>query len=211
MPILRWRSIWKIWFWCGTRSLENIFNEHPELAQTQRGTSSLPVEFFQIWRSCFNRNRCKKYRLNSQFFGGYNFLYILPDKNAYGGVGIYVSDSLNDIFLINSQFKKTCTCPRCEIESLVIDFTHCGSKYTICGQYRHPNGDGLHFINDLEHMIKSLDVKNNWILAGDINIDLIKYQDEKCSEILNHIDVSSNVSGCNSSYSSNITFCYMHW
>ena len=88
--------------------------------------------------------------LTVNLFGGYIFLYILRDKNVYGGVGIYVSDSLNDVFLTNSQFKKTWTYPRCEIESLVIDFTHCGSQYTICGLYRHPNGVVLHFINDLE-------------------------------------------------------------
>ena len=122
--------------------------------------------------------------LTVNLFDGYKFLYILPDKNVNWGVAIYISDSLNDVFLTNSQFKKTCTCPRCEIESLVIDFTHCGSKYTICGLYRHPNGDVLHFINDLEHMIKSLDVKYNWILAGDINIDLIKYQDENVLKYL---------------------------
>ena len=50
--------------------------------------------------------------LTVNFFGGYNFLYILPDKNVYGGVGIYVSDSLNDIFLINSQFKKDMYMPQ---------------------------------------------------------------------------------------------------
>ena len=72
--------------------------------------------------------------ISANLFDDYNFLCILPDKNAYGGVAIYVSDSLNDVFLTNSQSKKkACTCPRCEIESLVIDFTHCWSTYTIYG------------------------------------------------------------------------------
>ena len=115
--------------------------------------------------------------LTVNLFDDYNFLYILPDKNVYWGVGIYVSDYLNDVFLTNSQSKKACTCPRCEIESLVIDFTHCRSKYTICGLYWHPN------------------TLPEW----------------KCYEIFNHFDVLSNVFGRNSSYSSTITFCYMHW
>ena len=86
------------------------------------------LAYLSIWPSCFHRTLGKKYRLNSQSFWWLYFLCILPNKNVYGGVGIYVSDSLNDVFLTNSQFKKTCTCSGYEIESLVIDFTHCGSN-----------------------------------------------------------------------------------
>ena len=73
------------------------------------------------------------------------------------------------------NFAKTCDCPRCEIESLLVDFTHRGTPYTLCALYRHPNGNTDHFTGDLERLVAKFDKKRHWILLGDININVLHY------------------------------------
>jgi len=54
---------------------------------------------------------------------GYDFHYVKPNNNLYGGVGIYVSRDIGDLQIMNELgIKKTCRCPKCEIESLFIQF-----------------------------------------------------------------------------------------
>ena len=106
---------------------------------------------------------------------GYNFMYVIPTKNTHGGVGLYWKASLSSFMVNDLKFTKTCDCPRCEIESLVVDFTHQDTDYTLCSLYRHPNGNGNHFTNDLERLVAAFDKKKNSILTGDININLIHY------------------------------------
>ena len=52
----------------------------------------------------------------------YNFHYILPAKNKCGGVGIYTSDSLTNVVVMEEiQLNKSCDCVKCEIQSLFIE------------------------------------------------------------------------------------------
>ena len=113
--------------------------------------------------------------LTANLLTGYDFLYILPDNNTHGGVGIYWKDRLTNLAASEMNFAKTCDCPRCEIESLVVDFTHRGTPYTVCALYRHPNGNTDHFTLDLERLVDKFDKKRHWILSGDININLLHY------------------------------------
>ena len=46
------------------------------------------------------------------------------------------------------------------------------------GVYRHPNGNTKHFVYDLETTLEKIGDKATVILAGDINIDLIKLDNE---------------------------------
>ena len=48
--------------------------------------------------------------------------------------------------------------------------------YIIGGIYRHPNGNIKHFIESLSNLLNKLDKKTTLIIAGDINIDLLKQQ-----------------------------------
>ena len=53
----------------------------------------------------------------------YNFQYVLPEKNKFGGVGIFTCGSLIDVVVKDSaKFVKYCDCRKCETESLFIDF-----------------------------------------------------------------------------------------
>ena len=110
-------------------------------------------------------------------FPKYSFFYVTPVNNPKGGVGIYISNRMNDI-VVNGQYeyKKTCNCPRCEIESLFVEFTFNGKQYTVGGIYRHPNGNVKHFCHDLEHLCNQMDGSRNNIIAGDMNINIINYE-----------------------------------
>ena len=71
------------------------------------------------------------------------------------------------------------TNPKCEIETLFIQFEFLNEDYVVGGIYRHPNGNTAHFIDDLETAIGKLKDNVTVILAGDINIDIIKLENEK--------------------------------
>ena len=87
-----------------TGSLENALSEHRSLLKMKGNFSPIRL----IWCPCFEKNRCKTYRLNSQCLVGYSSLYILPEKNVCGGVKSYVGDSLNDMYLNDFNQKDIC-------------------------------------------------------------------------------------------------------
>ena len=48
----------------------------------------------------------------------YEFHYISPENNMFGGVGIYISDNINGVQVIDDfRITKTCNCKKCEMES----------------------------------------------------------------------------------------------
>ena len=70
---------------------------------------------------------------------------------------------------------------KCETESLFIDFCYRGTAYTIGGIYRHPNGNVSHFITGLEMVLNQIDNDKTTVLAGDMNIAIIKFSNEDVS------------------------------
>ena len=106
---------------------------------------------------------------------GYNFNYVLPTKYKCGGVGIYSSDLLTNVTVLDGvKVINSCESTKCETESLVIEFHYKGSAYNVGGVYRHPNGKVPHFITDLETVLNKIDNSKTTILAGDMNIDITK-------------------------------------
>ena len=109
-------------------------------------------------------------------FPNYTFHYVRPHKNNYGGVGIYTHNSLLNVVMMDDlMLTKTCDCSKWEFESLFIEFMYNGISYTLGAIYRHPSGNVSHFVSSLETTLTKLDDRKNAILAGDMNIDLIKY------------------------------------
>ena len=109
----------------------------------------------------------------------YNFHYVLPAKNKCGGVGIYTCNSLTNV-IVKDDIKPaiSCDCVKCEIESLFIEFCFRGTTYTVGGIYRHPNGNVSHFIFDLEAVLNQIENDKTTVLAGDIDIDIMKFSNE---------------------------------
>ena len=49
----------------------------------------------------------------------------------------------------------------------------------MCAIYRHPNGNIEHFTNDIDILCQKIDPNRIQLLVGDINIDLIRYEENK--------------------------------
>ena len=67
---------------------------------------------------------------------------------------------------------------KCETECLSIAFHYTGSAHNVGGVYRHPNGKVQHFITNLETVLNKIDNGKTTVLAGDVNIDIIKFSNE---------------------------------
>ena len=123
--------------------------------------------------------RAKNISVVENLIPDYNFNYVLPTKNKCGGVGIYTSDLLTNVTVLDGvKVINSCNCTKCEIESPFIEFHYKGSAYKVGGVYRHPNGKVPHFITDLETVLNKIDNGKTTVLAGDMNIDIIKFSNE---------------------------------
>ena len=109
----------------------------------------------------------------------YNFNYVLPTKNTCGGVGIYTSDLLTNVTVLDGvKVINSCEYTKFETESLFIEFHYKGSMYNVGGVYRHPNGKVSHFMTDLETVLNKNDNIKTTVLTGNVNFDIIKFSNE---------------------------------
>ena len=110
----------------------------------------------------------------------YDFHYVQPSDNMFGGVGIFINQTISGIHIFRDvNVKITCVCPKCQIETLCIQFDFLNEDYVVGGIYRQPNGNTAHFIDDLETAIGKLKDNITVILGGHINNDIIKFENEQ--------------------------------
>ena len=105
---------------------------------------------------------------------GYEFYYNLPIDSKVGGVGIFVRNcysvqELNHFNIASSD--------NCKVENLWLQVSSSSKKYIVAGIYRHPNQNISEFKCKLESELQKLSVQSTpCIIAGDINIDLLKFE-----------------------------------
>ena len=117
--------------------------------------------------------------VTKKMFPNYTFFHKIPNKNNWGGVSIYVHNSIANVGLLDEiNIVLECDCTKCEIESLFDEFMFNGAMYTIGGIYRHPNGNVSLFVSALECVLHKMNTNRNTVLAADINIDIIKFSNE---------------------------------
>ena len=76
----------------------------------------------------------------------YDFYYVLPKDNNFGGVGIYVHNDLDSVQIMDDlSMQETCRCSKCNVESLFIKFIYRRKSYILGVIYRHPNGSIQYF------------------------------------------------------------------
>jgi len=105
--------------------------------------------------------------LDAQFYNlpNYSFECSLRENSRYGGVGIYIHNSLN--YKIINCIKISGT------ESLYLSINYKNNNYIIVLIYRKPNGNLSEFLASLEQSLITLHIdKNKCIFMGDLNIDL---------------------------------------
>ena len=73
---------------------------------------------------------------------------------------------------------KSCHCVKCETEILFVRFTHNIVSFIDGGIYRHPNWNSSHFVKDLDRSLENIGSDVTTILTGDLNIDIIKIENE---------------------------------
>ena len=107
----------------------------------------------------------------------YRFFYVIPTRNMFGGVGIFVSDELTDVAVAEDlELKQTCQCDKCNFESLFLDVKFGNECFTIGGIYRHPGGNITHFVDVLEASLIKMNNSNTCIFAGDLNVNIMNYE-----------------------------------
>jgi len=119
----------------------------------------------------------QRYRRNidlyQNLFPNYVFGYDLPLVSNVGGVGIYVKNTLThrclDDLKIPSLDNRT-------IENMWPEIVKGSKKYIIGGIYRHPGQDLGKFGEVFEKAIEQTEKRKvPCLIAGDFNIDLMKY------------------------------------
>ena len=72
--------------------------------------------------SCHNchGNRSAKFDCYEKLFPDYTFVHKIPHRNNWGGVGIYVYNSLANVGPLDEiNIVLECDCTKCEVESLI--------------------------------------------------------------------------------------------
>ena len=122
-------------------------------------------------------------------FPNYTFLLDAPrlKRGSKGGSGILVNknsfNSMDEIFENDKEnLKGYCKCNNCVVENKWLKLTNNKKTYIVASIYRHPNGNIEHFANSLDRQLHKIDKKPTCILAGDINIDLVKTQNNNVNK-----------------------------
>ena len=121
----------------------------------------------------------RNFTVVEKIFPNYTFFQKIPQRNYWGGVGIYIHNSLSNVGLLDEiNIVLGCDCMKCEVESLFVEFMFNGAMYTVGGIYRHSNGNVSHFVAALECVLHKINTNRTTVLAGDMNIDIIKFSNE---------------------------------
>jgi len=104
----------------------------------------------------------------------YQFHYKLPEDSKVGGVGIFVRNcyTVQEITHLDIDSSQDC-----KLENLWLRISSESKKLIVGGIYRHPNQNITEFKCKIEQVLQSLSNHSSpCIIAGDINIDLIKFE-----------------------------------
>ena len=124
-----------------------------------------------------------------QIFDNYE-IFLDEAPSTKGGAALLVQKNVfQNITPLDSNsgygFANGCTCTNCKVESRFITLESGINKLTVCCIYRHPNGDINHFNEQLQNIINNIDRNNVTIIMGDINIDLLQYNNGKHEKYIN--------------------------
>ena len=121
-------------------------------------------------------------------FTDYHF-FIDPPTRSKGGAGILVrKNCFSEITVIDEyQTNLICQCTKCEVESKFLKLKSQYQDITVGAIYRHPDGLTAHFNDKWQNTFKEIKDNEICIFGGDINIDLINFNNEEVSNYLENI------------------------
>ena len=122
----------------------------------------------------------------SSLLNGYKFHPVPSQRGNVGGVCVYVKNDLKFNVLIN--FTLTCESP---CENLWFTLSKNNSETIVSLIYRHPDGNINEFCEKLELSLEKLAQHpfSKAILIGDLNIDLLKYDDSKHKNVKTYLEL----------------------
>lgn len=137
------------------RSIRKNFTEF--LTRTNNIINKITAIILTETNICDDEN--KFYAIN-----GYNSIF-LNRINRGGGIAVYIKDTVSfKTFITNTQF----------MESLQVDLSISIDKIiTILACYRPPNLNVKNFIKELDNCINNINKRQDIILTGDMNLDII--------------------------------------
>ena len=122
--------------------------------------------------------------LAESIFVGYKLIH-QPPSTAKGGAGMLVKintfDSISEIKDPKYCVDKKCNCTNCIVESVRVKLISNKNEFIFSSIYRHPNGNIDHFVDSIEHIFSNLKDNVTYMVAGDININLMNTDDAKTS------------------------------
>ena len=119
----------------------------------------------------------------SNILKGYNFHYNVPEHSSIGGIGVFVRNSIPCVISdLNIESNDSVY-----VENVWLDMVINDSPFILGAIYRHPNHSVNEFTKALDNQLeKILNSKKSCIIVGDLNIDLIKFQqDNYTSDFIN--------------------------
>ena len=122
--------------------------------------------------------------LAESIFDGYKLIY-QPPSSSKGGAGMLIKaskfDDISEIKDPNLSISKKCECPNCFVENVRVKLIHGDNEFIASCIYRHPNGNIDHFVDSIEPIFSNINDKSWYVVAGDININLLNTDDVKSS------------------------------
>ena len=161
----------------------NIRSLNKHSAELVNSLSEIKIPFDCICLSEINEIDINMFKT---LLDDYVFHPIIPEHANVGGVGIYVKKHIK-LDVLN-KLDLTCKNP---CENLWVNLNK-NKRDTIIGMiYRHPSGDIADFNDQLEKTIQEILKLNadRCIIIGDINIDLMKYNQPGKTRIKDYLDM----------------------
>ena len=106
----------------------------------------------------------------ASLFDDYKHYYMLPNQGEFGGIMILVRNDLEVKELCNSHINLP------GVESVFVEILWGTKRIVLGGIYKHPYVNIRDFDHKLTDCIENLPKNDITILAGDINIDMLKYE-----------------------------------
>ena len=105
---------------------------------------------------------------------GYTLHHDLPINSNCGGLGIFIQNKIKAKLRPELSLQKS---PQNRVEDIWMEITKNKKQYIIGGIYRHPDQNISGFSAALDDVLNSIAAKRTpCIIAGDININLLKYE-----------------------------------
>ena len=124
-------------------------------------------------------------QLIEEVFENYTF-YFDHSKSKKGGAGILIrNDCYDEIEISDDKLILDCNCSNCIVESIFINIKSNNITHTVGAIYRHPSGKIAHFNESLNKCLKKFNSNNLFVIAGDINIVLLKTNIQSTQDYLN--------------------------